>query len=113
MGVVCLSGLLWSALQSTILKTTCVSTEELRKLSWSRFSEWLYLSFLIWKAQGPDGEGIYRSTSFSFVLLAGICISNDLYPKRVVREFTSTENFRHIKTLEEVRTHFGVKIKTL
>lgn len=77
------------------------------------FLEWLYISFFIWKAQRLGDEGIYRSTFLSFVLLAGICLSNRLYPKTVISEFPSIENFWHTKTLEEVRTPFGAKIKTL
>lgn len=85
----------------------------LRKFSWSIFCEWLYICFFIWKAQGLGDKGIYKSTFISFVLLAGICLSNELYPKRRISEFQSIENFWHTKTLEEVGTPFGAKIKTL
>lgn len=55
----------------------------------------------------------FAGSLFSLVLLAGVCLSNELYPKRVISEFPTIENFWHTKTLEEVRTPFGAKIKTV
>lgn len=75
--------------------------------------EWLYISFFIWKAQGLSDEGICRSSSLSFIFLAGTHVSNELYHKRMISEFPSTDNFWHIKTLEDLATPLGAKIKTL
>lgn len=79
---------------------------------WSIFLEWLYISFFIWKAQCLSDEGICRSSSLSFIFLAGIDASNELCHKRMISEFPSTDSFWHIETLEDTATPLGAKIKT-
>lgn len=74
--------------------------------------EWLYIFFFIWKALGLSDEGICRSPFLSFIFLAGIHVSNELHHKRMISEFPFTGNFWHIRTMEDVATALGTKIKT-